>query len=160
MLTRRLPVRRPPRYRTLLTMLALAGAFAVRPVPANALGTVRIQHPDGSVKMYNNVRIAVRDESMWITSSDGKGTIVLGKAACSKVGELVRCLPYDATLEQFGQATHIVLQTGTVWLNPSKSKQQLPHSSTQLPPRGVLLTVRTKRGTYVSLTGTVDEIAK
>lgn len=37
---------------------------------------------------------------MAITSSDGNGTLVIGKAACTQVGALIRCLPYDATLEQ------------------------------------------------------------
>jgi len=97
---------------------------------------------------------------MAITSSDGEGTLVFGKAACTKVGELLRCIPYDATLQQHGQSTHVPLQYGTVWLNPSSSTQQLTHSSTQLPPRGVLLSIQTKAGTYVSVTGVVDRIQK
>lgn len=97
---------------------------------------------------------------MAITSSDGKGTLVLGKAACTKVGELLECLPYDATLFQNGERTHISLQSGTVWLNPTKTNQRMTHSWTELPPRGVLLAVRTKRGTWVTLTGIVDEVQK
>jgi hypothetical protein len=97
---------------------------------------------------------------MTITSSDGEGTLVLGKAGCTKVGELLRCIPYDATLEQHGESTHVPLQSGTVWLNPSSTTQQLSFSSTQLPPRGVLLSIQTKAGTFVSLTGTVDRIQK
>jgi hypothetical protein len=50
------------------------------------------------------------------------------------------------------------LQSGTVWLNPSNTTESLSHSSTELPPRGVLLAVRTKRGAYVTLTGVVDEV--
>ncbi len=86
---------------------------------------------------------------MLITSSDGEGTLILGKAACTKVGELLRCIPYDATLKQHGESTHIPLKYGTVWLNPSDDNQQLSYSSTQLPPRGVLLSIQTKAGTYV-----------
>jgi hypothetical protein len=52
------------------------------------------------------------------------------------------------------------MQTATVWLNPGNAKQQLPHSSTQLPPLGVLLSIQTKAGTYLALNGTVDELKK
>lgn len=144
-----------------LVAVLLAAAGAVVPAgSARATGTVRIQQRDGATKTYTNVRIDVQTQSMAITSSDGVGTLILGKAACTKVGELLRCIPYDATLEQHGQATHIPLKYGTVWLNPSSVNQQLTYSSTQLPPRGVLLSLQTKAGTYVSLTGIVDRIQK
>jgi hypothetical protein len=142
----------------LISAVLLTGMLAVPLARADAAGTVLIQKPDGSEKTYTNVRIIVWNESMAITSSDGKGTVVFGKAACAKVGELVRCLPYDATLFQNGQKLHILLQSGTVWLNPSNTTEPLSHSSTELPPRGVLLAVRTKRGAYVTLTGVVDEV--
>ena len=128
--------------------------------PASATGTVRILQRDGSQKTYTNVRITVRDQAMWITSSDGQGTLVFGKAACTKIDELLECLPYDATLYQNGQKRHVPLKTGTVWLNPTKAYQPLTHSSTQVPPRGVMLAVETRAGTYVTLTGVVDEIQK
>ncbi len=139
-----------------LAVVAVAGFTRA----ANATGTVLVQQRDGSTKTYHDVRIHVQSESMWITSRDGKGTIVLGKAACMEVGELLRCVPYDATLFQNGETRHIALQSGTVWVNPSKTMQQLTDSSTQLPPRGVLLAVKTKAGTYVTLSGIVDEIQK
>lgn len=144
--------------RIVLSALLLTGMLAVLDIPASATGTVLIQQPSGSGKTYTNVRIIVWNESMAITSSDGKGTVVFGKASCTKIGELIRCLPYDATLFQNGARMHILLQSGTVWLNPSRTMQQLSHTSTQLPPRGVLLAVRTKKGTYVTLTGVVDEV--
>jgi hypothetical protein len=144
-----------------LGLLAILGSVLAIPAsPSDAAGTVRIQQRDGSAKTYTNVRINVQNEQMEITSSDGKGTFVLGKAACTKVGALLRCIPYDGTLEQNGRATHIQLKSGTVWLNPSQTTQQLSHSSIQLPPRGVLLAMQTKAGTYVSMTGVVDKIQK
>jgi hypothetical protein len=146
--------------RVLLAALAVALAVAAPFAPAGATGTARVVQRDGSQKTYTNVRISIKNGSMAITSADGQGTIVLGDAACTKVGELLECLPYDATLLQYGRKTHIPLQSGTVWLNPSQTRQPLSHSSTQLPPRGVLLAVRTKRGTYVTLTGVVDEVQK
>jgi len=136
----------------------LAATFAALVGRVDATGTARIQHPDGTVSTYANVRIIIWNESMAITSSDGQGTVVIGKASCTKIGELVECLPWDATLFQNGQKVHIPLQSGTVWLNPSGTTQQLSHSSTQLPPRGVLLAVQTRRGTYLTLTGIVDEV--
>ncbi|HVR45428.1 MAG TPA: hypothetical protein VMT95_02115 [Candidatus Binatia bacterium] len=143
-----------------LAALAVTVAVAAPFGPAGATGTARVVQRDGSQKTYTNVRISIKNGSMAITSADGQGTIVLGDAACTKVGELLECLPYDATLLQYGRKTHISLQSGTVWLNPSKTRQPLSHSSTQLPPRGVLLAVRTKKGTYVTLTGVVDEVQK
>lgn len=127
---------------------------------AGATGTVVIQQRDGTTKTYAGVRIAIRDESMAITSSDGKGTFVLGKAACTKVGELLRCIPYDATLYQYGDKRHVPLTSGTVYINPSQAAQPLTHSSARLPARGVLLSIKTKAGTYVSLTGRVDEVIR
>jgi hypothetical protein len=141
-------------------VLSVTATLAVPFGPVNAKGTVVVQQHDGSTKKYNNVRIQVRNDEMAITSADGKGTIVLGKSACNKVGELIECLPYDATLFQNGERTHIALQSGTVWLNPGTTAQQVSNSSTTLPPRGVLLSVKTKKGTNVSLTGVVDEVQK
>jgi hypothetical protein len=146
--------------RMALSALTLGCLLAAAAGRADATGTVRVQQHDGSVQVYNDVRIAIKNGSMALTSADGKGTILIGKAACTKSGELVRCLPYDATLVQNGVEARIVLQTGTVWLNPSGSTQQLSHSSQQLPSHGVLMAVRTKAGTYVSLNGIVDSIQK
>jgi hypothetical protein len=140
--------------------ILLCGEFAAGLGTASATCSARIQQRDGSTKTYANVRIAVRDQSMWITSSDGQGTLVFGKAACTKIGELLECLPYDATLYQNGERRHVPLQSGTAWFNPTTANQQLTHSSAHLPPRGVLLSVVTKAGTYLTLTGIVDEIKK
>jgi len=142
----------------LVTLAVLTSAFGT--AHAGATGTVVIQQRDGTTKTYAGVRIAIRDESMAISSSDGQGTIVLGKAACTKVGELLKCIPYDATLYQYGAKRHVPLASGTVYINPSQTTQPLTHSSAQLPPRGVLLLVKTKAGTYVSLTGRIDEVVK
>ena len=126
--------------------------------PAKATGTAVIVQPDGASKSYPNVRVAIWNESMAVTSSDGQGTVVFGKASCTKVGELVRCLPWDATLFQNGTKLHIALKSGTLWLNPTSDYQSLTNSSQKIAPHGVLMAVRTKRGTYVTLTGVVDEV--
>jgi len=134
--------------------------FALASAPAGATGTVGIQFPDGATKTYTNVRIDIVRESMAITSADGKGKLIIGKAACTKVGEQLHCLLYDATLQQFGHSLHIPLKNGIVWLNPTTATQQLAMSSTQLPAHGVMLTLESKKGTIVSLTGTVDSLEK
>jgi hypothetical protein len=146
--------------RTITTAVVLATLFGASIVPALATGTMRVQHKDGSVQTYTDVYIRILENEMTLTSNDGKGTVVIGKAACTKIAELIQCLPYDATLEQNGNEARIALQSGTVWLNPTATRQPLSYSSQSLPSHGVLMAVRTKSGTYVSLSGTVDEIKK
>jgi hypothetical protein len=139
-----------------LTIVALVATVCLTCGPASASGTARIQQPDGSVKTYTGVQIRGNRDNLALTSSDGKGTIVFARASCTKIGELLECLTYDATLFQNGQTTHIPLKSGTVWYNPSDSTQTLSNSSTQLPHHGILLTAESKRGTYVSLNGVLD----
>jgi hypothetical protein len=146
--------------RTIVTTAVLAALVGASIVPALATGTMRVQHHDGVVQTYTAVYIRILDNEMTLTSNDGKGTVVIGKAACTKIGELIQCLPYDATLEQNGNEARIALQSGTVWLNPTNTRQSLTYSSQSLPAHGVLMAVKTKSGTYVSLSGTVDEIKK
>jgi hypothetical protein len=95
-----------------------------------------------------------------LTSSDGEGRLIVGKAGCTAVGELIRCLPYDATLLQHGATAHIALVAGNVWFNPTKDAQQITNSSERLPSRGILASLHTKMGTYAQLTGVVDEVDK
>lgn len=146
--------------RVVLCCLFTIGSSALTVIPSMATGTAVIAQRDGSTKTYQNVRIIIWNESLAVTSSDGQGTVVFGKASCTKIGELVRCLPWDATLFQNGGKVHIALQDGTVWLNPTNDYQTLSDSSEKIAPHGVLLAVRTKRGTYVTLTGTVDEVRR
>ncbi len=146
--------------RKLIFGLLTAAVLAALPNVSAATGTARIQQADGNVKTYSNVRINIAQQKMSITSSDGKGTLVISKAACSMIGKMIRCYPYAATLEQGGTARPITVVNATVWLNPSGESQQLPRSSMHLPPRGVLLSLQTKAGTYVSLSGTADELKK
>jgi hypothetical protein len=128
--------------------------------PASAAGTAMVWQRDGSEKTYANVSIRLAREELALTTSDGVGSLVIGKAACTKAAVLVRCLPYDATLFQNGEKKRIALRTGTVWLNPTTSRQLLPYSSAQIPPHGVLISITSKTGTYLSLNGTVDEVQR
>ena len=146
--------------RTIVTIAVLAALFGASIAPALATGTLRVQHKNGSVQTYTDVYIRILDDEMTLTSNDGKGTVVIGKSACTKIGELIQCLPYDATLEQNGSEARIPLTNGTVWLNPTATRQPLSLSSQSLPSHGVLMAVKTKSGTYVLLSGTVDVIKK
>ncbi|MBV8082412.1 MAG: hypothetical protein JOY86_05445 [Candidatus Eremiobacteraeota bacterium] len=146
------------------TIIALAAATVLggvaAPRPANATGTAVVTQHSGSVKTYTNVTVRLAREELALTTSDGVGTLVIAKAACEKVGALVKCLPYDATLFQHGEKRQIVLTSGSVWLNPTTSMQSLPDSSAQVKPHGVLIAITSKAGTFVSFNGTVDRIQK
>ncbi len=140
--------------------IALFACIAVAPLVAFATGTARIQQSSGDVKTYKNVRIAIQQSQMTLTSADGVGKFVISRAACSAVDKLVRCYPYDAVLKQHGETLPITIVDGTAWLNPTETAQTLPNSTTQLGPHGVMLSFKTKRGSYVSLTGVVDVMNK
>jgi len=83
--------------RALLASLVAPFAIAVSSAPAWATGMVRVQQRDGSEKTYTDVRVNTR-RSHGHHSSYEQGTPVIGTAACTKVGEFLECLPYDATL--------------------------------------------------------------
>jgi hypothetical protein len=127
---------------------------------ALASGTVRVQQNDGSVRNYPDVSLRIVHRTLRITSHDGKGTLIIDHAACSYVGELERCLPYGAKLQQSGKTRPITIVSGTIYFNPTSETQTLPLSSTRLVPRGILLSLRTKIGTYVSLSGKLDELIR
>jgi hypothetical protein len=73
---------------------------------------------------------------------------------------LVRCLPYSMALAQGGSTRPIPFDRGTVYYNSTHANAQLPLSSTQVPPKGIVASFLTKRGTYITVTGTVDGITK
>lgn len=143
--------------------LAFAAITALLAVPANsasAMGTVQVRQSDGSSKTYKSVTVKMNAANIAVTSGDREGTLVIGKDACAQVGAVMRCLPYDAVLTQYGNLYHIAVKSGTLWVNPTQKQQTVPSASATLPPRGVLLKMQTKAGTSVALTGTVDEMEK
>ncbi|HME81317.1 MAG TPA: hypothetical protein VKF82_04505, partial [Candidatus Eremiobacteraceae bacterium] len=64
------------------------------------------------------------------------------------------------TLDQGGGTHPLDFQRGTVYVNLTDSKQPLSNSSMQLPPQGILLSLTTKVGTIVNMTGTIDKVQK
>ena len=51
-------------------------------------------------------------------------------------------------------------ERGTVYFNKTNATQQLKYSSTQLPPNGVLGSMKSPKGTYVTWSGTLDSSPK
>jgi len=141
--------------------LALAGvviaALVLTAVTARAQGVTRVQQSDGSVQIYRDVHIRLSGETLWLRSPDRKGVLEIVTGACF-AGTVERCLPITTTLHQAGTTHEIALEHGTVYLNLTSDAQHLRHASEPLQPHGVLILLKTIRGTYVSVRGTLDEI--
>jgi hypothetical protein len=152
--------RRFSHFRSLGVMLAIVGfVLSIAPV-ARAEGTARIQQADGSVNMYRDVKIQIQQKALIMTSADGKGTLMIYRAACAYQGEILACLPTGTTLVQGGSVSPIKLASGTVYANLTDEPHNLAMSSTQLPAHSILMALKTRRGTYINLSGTIDKVTK
>jgi hypothetical protein len=127
---------------------------------ADAKGTVRVQKTDGSTQVYPNVTLRIVGETLRVTTEDGKGTLIVARAACSFQGEIMVCLPYELVLDQNGVEQPLDFQRGTFYWNRTDTKQQLSASSTQLPPNGILGSLLTKKGTIIAISGVIDGKSK
>jgi hypothetical protein len=141
-------------------VLGYAAVVAVGGASALAEGTVRIQQVDGTVNTYHNVSIKILHSALYLTSADTKGTLVINRAACYFQGQIMICLPTSGTLVQNGAVNPIGFETGTIFLNLTGAAQQLTLSSTQIPAHSILLSLQTKRGTYINLKGSIDKVTK
>jgi hypothetical protein len=130
------------------------------PTLADATGTIVIAHKDGTVNTYGDVEIKVFSGSLFLTSHDGDGTIVVTRAACSYRENIIVCLPTAAALVQEGESNALNLKTGTIYLNYTNSEQPLSHSSAKLPAGSVLLTLSTNNGTFINVRGRIDQLVK
>jgi hypothetical protein len=147
-------------FRRLGTMLAIVGFVLSNAALARADGTARIQQADGSVVIYRNVKIQIVQKTLTMTSADGKGTLMIYRAACSYQGDIMACLPTGTTLVQGGSVTPIKLVSGTVYANLTDEPHSLSASTTKLPAHSILMALKTKRGTYITLSGSIDKVAK
>ena len=140
----------------------LVGSLAVLLVASgtqvSAHGVTRVQQKDGSVQLYQNVRLSLHDQKLWISSADHKGTLEVVEGACSFIGLMRRCLPYSVTLHQHGSKHVIPIDRGTVFINLSEIPQSLEHSSRVVPAQNVLVLLHTAKGTYISVQGKLDEV--
>jgi hypothetical protein len=149
----------PPVARTVLRMFLVLLAFLVTGIAqAGATGTVRIQQSDGTVRTYDDVSIRVRHNTLRIGSKDRKGVLVIDRAACSYVGELLRCLPTSFQLEQSGQTKTIQLIDGLVYVNMTDQSQPMKNPAMQMKPRDLMLMLHTARGTAITIRGHIDEM--
>ncbi len=140
---------------------ALLCALALT-LPATAKGFVRVQQADGSIQEYPNATVDYSKDAkaLTITTADGKGTLVIDQAACSYVDQVYRCLLTHMVLTQGGKTAPLDFDTGTIYANLTNEKLNLPLSSQTLPPGGIVMALKTKAGTYISMNGTIDSGVK
>jgi hypothetical protein len=137
---------------------ALAIFIALGNATAIAKGTVRIDQHDGTIQRYGDSVIRIVGDTIRVFSPDNRDTLIISHGACSYVDEIQRCLPYRIALRRNGTNHTIGFDHGSVYFNLSSTTQPLPRSSTQLPPNGVLVFVRTARGTSIAVHGTIDKV--
>lgn len=151
------------RLRRTIRLAAIAAAIAcivaVTPI-ARAGGTLQINHKDGSVNTYEGVTINVFSGSLFLTTADGKGTLVVNRSACSYQAKIIVCLPNSIILVQKGKSNALALTTGTVYLNYTDSAQPMTLTSAKLPPHAAMVSFTTSNGTYVNLLGTLDQVIR
>lgn len=126
---------------------------------ASAKGVTRIQQADGTVQYYPDSRIVFKkdDRTLKIASADGKGVMIIEQAACSYVDQLYRCYLTQVSYQGVHGLHPIDFERGTAYANLTSDKLTLPFSSKTVPPDGVIISMKTRRGTYVSVQGTVDK---
>jgi hypothetical protein len=151
-------------YRTTLKFLASVCALAASvwfgAARADAAGTLVIRHANGHVDTYKDVAIKVIRGALYLTSKDGKGTLIVHRAACSYQGRILVCFTTGLVLVQAGKTRPLDLKTGTAYFNTTDEPQQLVSSSAKVPPQSVLLSLSTDIGTYVSVNGRIDQVVK
>lgn len=141
-------------------ILAAIICVALSPVPAGATGTITIHHSDGTLSSYKDVDVRVLSGSLFLTSEDGDGTIVVNRAACSYQGKIIVCLPTSAALVQDGASHALDLKSGTIYMNYDDSAQPMSRSSAKLPAHSILLALSTRNGTVISVRGRIDQVIK
>lgn len=141
-----------------LALLALIACFACIPIATAAKGTLTIVQSGGHTDVYDDVTINVIHGTLYLTSADAKSTIAIRRAACSYQEKLMVCLLTKATLIQQGEVSPLDFQRGTAYVNSTDDYQPLVLSSTKVAPHSILVTFRTERGTYVSLSGRIDKV--
>ncbi len=140
--------------------LALAAVTGLTGAPAQAMGTVTIQQPDGGRNTYRNVEIKIIHNALFVTSADGKGTLVINRAACAYQGEVLVCFVTSAALVQSGKTSALDFRNGTVYFNMTGEPQPLALSTMKVPAKGIVSSFTTDRGTYVNLVGSIDKVVK
>jgi hypothetical protein len=139
---------------------ALAAATGLTAAPAGAMGTVTIQQANGARDTYRNVVIKIIHNALFVTSQDGKGTLVINRAACAYQGAVLVCFVTSATLVQTGKTSPLDFRNGTVYVNMTDQPQALARSTMKVPAKGIVSSFTTDRGTYVNMIGSIDKVVK
>lgn len=147
-----------PRILAITLLTGVCCAFI--PSAVGATGTINIHQKDGSTDTYRDVEIRIFSGSLFLTSDDGDGTIVITRAACSFQGKIMVCLPTAAALVQEGQSNALNLKSGTVYFNDTGDAQQMSRSSAKLPAHSVMLALTLRNGTFIDLRGKIDEVVR
>jgi hypothetical protein len=140
-------------------VLAVACCILV-PETASATGTISIHRSNGASNSYNDVEIRIFSGSLFLTSDDGNGTIVVTQAACSYQGKIIVCLPIAAALVQEGESDALNLKNGTIYLNYSDAAQPLSRSSAKVPAKSILVSLTLNDGTFINARGKIDEVVE
>jgi hypothetical protein len=140
-------------------VLAIA-CFILVPGTARATGTISIHRQNGASNSYNDVEIRIFSGSLFLTSDDGNGTIVVTQAACSYQGKIMVCLPIAAALVQEGESDALNLKNGTIYLNYSDAAQPLSRSSAKVPAKSILVSLTLNDGTFITARGKIDEVVE
>jgi hypothetical protein len=127
---------------------------------AGATGTVTIVQANGHTDVYRSAEIKVIHGALYVTTQDGKGTIVVNRAACSYQGKVMVCFATGATLVQSGETSPLDFKRGTAYLNNTGDYQSLAMTSTKLAPHSVLISFTTDRGTLLTVDGRIDKVVK
>jgi hypothetical protein len=125
---------------------------------ARATGTILIQRSNGDAKTYPGIEIKALSGTLFLTSNDGHGTIVVNRAACSFQGKVMVCLPTSIVLVQDGESSPLALKSGTVYLNDTDQDQPLALSSQKIKAHSVMVAFTTKAGTHVNVVGQFDQV--
>lgn len=138
----------------------IATLCVLLPQASRAGGTITIQHKNGTTNTYKDVEIKVLSGSLFLTTDDGDGTIVVTRAACSYQQKIIVCLPTLAALVQDGETSALDLRTGTLYLNYTGDAQTLSRSSQKLAPNSAMLALTLANGTFITLHGRIDQVIK
>ena len=143
-----------------LSVLLATASVALTSATARATGTITIVQADGHTNVYDDVEIKVIHNALYMTSADGKGTLLINRAACNQQEKILVCLVTSATLVQAGETSPLDFKRGTLYVNSTDDPQTLVLSTTKIAPHSVILSITTKKGTYVNLSGRIDKVVK
>jgi len=145
------------KYRHAFSVLFLISiCFVSMSARTDAIGSVRVQQPSGTVQVYQDVSYKLIHQALRVMSKDGEATLIIDHANCAYQGYVEHCVPYGVKLAREASTRPLEVKSGNIYVNPTNEVHQLPNSSTQIPARGIIGTIVTKTGVSISLNGTID----